>query len=84
MVDVERVEELLSARLRAEEERDALRERLRPIPVSERLPDEAESVLVWDATSKFWDISSQFRGGSWVGEASQVFTHWLPLPPNPE
>jgi hypothetical protein len=67
----------------------------RPIPVSERLPEEAEEVLVaikfaadgfpdWGLASHFadgWQIWGQCVGAE--DDDICIVTHWLPLPPAP-
>lgn len=57
----------------------------RPIPVGERLPEEAQSVLCYDGT---WWVGRRWKGhweepGS-VGLQFVSVTHWLPIPPNQE
>ena len=63
-----------------------LREQVRWIPVSERLPDDGDSVLVY-----FGNVASAFlRDDGWWRSApipSRIYstvTHWQPLPPAPE
>lgn len=75
----------------AEEERDALREKQRWIPVTERLPERDVQVLGWYKDNPF----SQYRPEvvAWNGNGL-VFvyahryvtnvTHWMPLPKAPE
>lgn len=69
--------------LRAENAK--LREENRWIPVSERLPEEGEPVLVHKGYSRP-DISCYRRfqnGVFWHGRGKEV-THWMPLPSAPE
>lgn len=75
----------------AEEERDALREKQRWIPVTERLPERDVQVLGWYKDNPF----SQYRpevvawnGNGWVFVYAHRYvtnvTHWMPLPEAPE
>jgi hypothetical protein len=77
--------------------RDALQE-CKPIPVSERMPEEYKGVLVYDDISKRWYIGklivlsiTEHRyqwtvdvGIYWHSESFSRVTHWMPLPPAPE
>lgn len=66
-------------------ERDALKAAMRPIPVSERLPDMYQRVLI------FW--GGEWREGFYnhhcsywcdtLGEIEGVVTHWTPFPSTP-
>ena len=75
----------------AETERDALREKQRWIPVTERLPERDVQVLGWYKDNPF----SQYRhevvawnGNGWVFVYAHRYvtnvTHWMPLPEAPE
>ena len=75
----------------AEEEMDALREKQRWIPVTERLPERDVQVLGWYKDNPF----SQYRpevvawnGNGWVFVYAHRYvtnvTHWMPLPKAPE
>ena len=75
----------------AEAERDALREKQRWIPVTERLPERDVQVLGWYKDNPF----SQYRpevvawnGNGWVFVYAHRYvtnvTHWMPLPDAPE
>ena len=75
----------------AEAERDALREKQRWIPVTERLPERDVQVLGWYKDNPF----SQYRpevvawnGNGWVFVYAHRYvtnvTHWMPLPEAPE
>ena len=75
----------------AEAERDALREKQRWIPVTERLPERDVQVLGWYKDNPF----SQYRpevvawnGNGWVFVYAHRYvtnvTYWLPLPAAPE
>lgn len=75
----------------AEAERDALREKQRWIPVTERLPKRDVQVLGWYKDNPF----SQYRpevvawnGNGWVFVYAHRYvtnvTHWMPLPKAPE
>ena len=75
----------------AETERDALREKQRWIPVTERLPERDVQVLGWYKDNPF----SQYRpevvawnGNGWVFVYAHRYvtnvTHWMPLPKAPE
>ena len=76
---------------KAEAERDALREKQRWIPVTERLPERDVQVLGWYKDNPF----SQYRpevvawnGNGWVFVYAHRYvtnvTHWMPLPEAPE
>lgn len=76
---------------KAEAERDALREKQRWIPVTERLPERDVQVLGWYKDNPF----SQYRpevvawnGNGWVFVYAHRYvtkvTHWMPLPKAPE
>ena len=75
----------------AEAERDALREKQRWIPVTERLPERDVQVHGWYKDNPF----SQYRpevvawnGNGWVFVYAHRYvtnvTHWMPLPEAPE
>ena len=75
----------------AETEMDALREKQRWIPVTERLPERDVQVLGWYKDNPF----SQYRpevvawnGNGWVFVYAHRYvtnvTHWMPLPGAPE
>ena len=75
----------------AEAERDALWEKQRWIPVTERLPERDVQVLGWYKDNPF----SQYRpevvawnGNGWVFVYAHRYvtnvTHWMPLPKAPE
>ena len=75
----------------AEAERDALREKQRWIPVTERFPERDVQVLGWYKDNPF----SQYRpevvawnGNGWVFVYAHRYvtnvTHWMPLPEAPE
>ena len=75
----------------AEAERDALREKQRWIPVTERFPERDVQVLGWYKDNPF----SQYRpevvawnGNGWVFVYAHRYvtnvTHWMPLPKAPE
>ena len=75
----------------AEAEREALREKQRWIPVTERLPERDVQVLGWYKDNPF----SQYRpevvawnGNGWVFVYAHRYvtnvTHWMPLPKAPE
>ena len=76
---------------KAEAEKDALREKQRWIPVTERLPERDVQVLGWYKDNPF----SQYRhevvawnGNGWVFVYAHRYvtnvTHWMPLPKAPE
>ena len=67
----------------------------KPIPVSEKLPEEYVDVLGWDGRK--WDVtciaedkSSGMVGWYYIGAGGDDYydgksiTHWLELPPKPE
>ncbi len=61
---------------------EKLIEQHQPIPVSERLPEDGERVLLFVNTlrrGKVW-IDAYFDSSGTVNDV----THWLPLPPKPE
>jgi hypothetical protein len=60
------------------------------IPVSERLPEELTTVLVFHPDAPFApsgiDLASQMDGDSWMLSDGRLAkpTHWMPLPEPPE
>lgn len=75
------------------EERDALKERQRWIPVSERLPNENMPVLVcyigYIDKKLYSDGTAYSEEGIWRwclddDKVAVIVTHWMPLPPAPE
>ena len=87
----EAIERLTAENAKAEAERDALREKQRWIPVTERLPERDVQVLGWYKDNPF----SQYRpevvawnGNGWVFVYAHRYvtnvTHWMPLPKAPE
>ena len=60
------------------------------IPVSERLPEELTTVLVYSPDAPFApsgiDLASQMDGDSWMLSDGRLAkpTHWMPLPEPPE
>ena len=87
----EAIERLTAENAKAEAERDALREKQRWIPVTERCPERDVQVLGWYKDNPF----SQYRpevvawnGNGWVFVYAHRYvtnvTHWMPLPKAPE
>ena len=85
------IERLTAENAKEEAERDALREKQRWIPVTERLPERDVQVLGWYKDNPF----SQYRpevvawnGNGWVFVYAHRYvtnvTHWMPLPAAPE
>ena len=85
------IERLTAENAKEEAERDALREKQRWIPVTERLPERDVQVLGWYKDNPF----SQYRpevvawnGNGWVFVYAHRYvtnvTHWMPLPKAPE
>ena len=85
------IERLTAENAKEEAERDALREKQRWIPVTERLPERDVQVLGWYKDNPF----SQYRpevvawnGNGWVFVYAHRYvtnvTHWMPLPKEPE
>ncbi len=55
------------------------------IPVTERLPEPFEIVLVYDHTGKSINWAYMTRHREWVGTiVSHIVTHWMPLPEPPK
>lgn len=60
------------------------------IPVSERIPDNAEPVLCIEKRADFGTYGQPFvcwhDGGGWVGKTNYrpIVTHWMPLPAAPQ
>jgi hypothetical protein len=59
----------------------ALREAARPIPVTERLPEEGQDILVYARVYFEW-FRDTFQDGRFFVSGEDV-THWLPLPEPP-
>lgn len=61
------------------------------IPVSERLPEEGQSVIVYDRIASGCEVVT-YGSGEWkywefhhsVKFFKDIFTHWMPLPQPPE
>jgi hypothetical protein len=55
------------------------------IPVTERLPDEGERVLVFDKAFLQPEMGTYYSTDGWVGDeiASLDPSHWMPLPAPP-
>ena len=81
------------------DEVDALRAELdkrKPIPVSERMPEAATTVMVFDKFQEEWTIGWLYNptadnrqwttvdGDFWRGKQFSRVTHWMPTPPAPE
>ena len=93
----EMVKELNAQREKTEAERDALREKQRWIPVTERMPNTipcnagteySEAVIVWTTGNKamiaVWDgIDFICPTDFWEAWGEEI-THWMPLPEAPE
>lgn len=58
------------------------------IPVTERLPEEFENVLVANKRGKHYDIDKGWWNGSYFDRCAKSgyhsVTHWMPLPPAPK
>ena len=71
----------------AEAERDALREKQRWIPVTERLPDDDATVLTYKngilEVQKYEKGRNGWSCNGWFWSMANV-THWMPLPEAPE
>jgi len=71
------------------EENAALREQVRWIPVSEKLPKDNQEVLIYadliakgvhSTKSRQWSADGYYYHGDWY----DTVTHWMPLPQPPE
>lgn len=53
------------------------------IPVTERLPENDKTVLVWDRRNsrEYFDV---FDHGQWIVLRQEDITHWMPLPEPPK
>ena len=55
------------------------------IPVTERLPESFETVLVYDSTGKRIEAAYMTRHKEWVGVViKNEITHWMPLTEPPK
>lgn len=55
------------------------------IPVTERLPEPFEAVLVYDSSDKYVSVAYMTRHQEWVGITMKSdVTHWMPLPEEPK
>ena len=91
------IERLTAENAKAEAERDALQEKQRWIPVTERMPNTipcnagteySEAVIVWTTGNKamiaVWDgIDFICPTDFWEAWGEEI-THWMPLPEAPE
>ena len=69
------------AELRAENER--LREQVTPVLFSEREPEDATEILIWNRISYRWEYRMWWHLPDDVRQY-QGFTYWLPEPPPPD
>jgi len=77
--------EVIAARAEAaERERDALRDRLRWIPVEERLPEDNEYVLGADRCWRGHPYTAWLYHHALRDLFVRKFSHWMPLPEPPE
>jgi hypothetical protein len=55
------------------------------IPVTERLPDEDQLVLVFDPELADLGLATYTKSDGWLGECVALYepTHWMPLPAPP-
>ncbi len=78
-----------------DQEIDAERYWPRPIPVSERLPEDFALVIGYCRIHGQWEEAERHPFGiegvkfdpeyhGWIGDCECRFTHWLPTPPKPE
>ena len=81
-----RAETAESKLIRLTAELAGLKDKMRWIPVGERLPDNNDDVLVWRVEG-YHEIgchsSGLWWGGTFMDEAIYI-THWMPLPEPPE
>jgi hypothetical protein len=56
------------------------------IPVTERLPDEDQLVLVFDPELADLGLATYTKSDGWLGECVALYepTHWMALPAPPE
>ena len=55
------------------------------IPVSERLPEDLQSIIVFTKDRKTYIIRFlELYGREGFGSLSDIVTHWMPLPESPE
>lgn len=61
------------------------------IPVSERLPEEGQSVILYDRVLSGCEVATYHKGIWYLFEQNQnlydtkdIYTHWMPLPLAPE
>lgn len=92
----DRIELLTDRCTRLAEEIAVAQERLRWIPVTERLPENFQKVLCWGEYFRYGDFNAMFAdyalgyqiNGSWGGEVANGTKAralaWMPLPEPPE
>ena len=68
-----------------ESENARLKDAQRWIPVSERLPEDLQSIIVFTKDRKTYIIRFlELYGREGFGSLSDIVTHWMPLPVLPE
>ena len=76
---------LRDCHLRAAARIAELEEKQRWIPVSERLPEDLQSIIVFTKDRKTHIIRFlELYGREGFGSLSDIVTHWMPLPELPE
>lgn len=91
MYSGDRVAILASRLLELEVENARLKEQMRWIPINERMPEDGQSVFVYNRTVPGCDIVTYYHR-MWIsGEIElptelykDIFTHWMSFPPSPE
>ena len=81
-------DEAAIAGMKREIERMVVTDKLRWIPVTERLPEAGERVLCY-CRANIYEVMKMRTDGDWVYDTNHVYmhsfvTHWMPLPEPPK